>query len=70
MQEYMNSGVRLGWLINLTPPSASLSYRREDRGDVVEIYRQGQDKEILINPQFLSGEDVLPEFILDLNLVW
>jgi Uma2 family endonuclease len=57
MQEYMDSGVRLGWLI----------YRLEKR---VEIYRQGQDKEVLINPQFLSGEDVLPQFVLDLSLVW
>lgn len=53
MQEYIDNGTRLGWLIN-----------RKDRQ--VEIYRYGQVKKILNNPNFLSGEDVLPEFILNL----
>ncbi len=52
MQEYINCGVRLGWLI----------YPQNQR---VEIYRQGQDVEIL-HPTSLSGEDVLPGFILNL----
>ncbi|MDJ0662616.1 MAG: Uma2 family endonuclease [Crocosphaera sp.] len=57
MQEYMDNGVKLGWLIN------------PDKKQV-EVYRQGQEKEILDNPQTLSGEDVLPEFTLDLSLIW
>ena len=57
MQEYMDSGVRLGWLIN---PKT----RR------VEIYRQGQPPEILQSPTELSGEDVLPGFVLNLQLIW
>lgn len=57
MQEYVDSGVRLGWLL----------YRTEKR---VEIYRQGKEKEVLINPQSLSGEDVLLDFVLDLSLIW
>ncbi|MDJ0579639.1 Uma2 family endonuclease [Crocosphaera sp.] len=57
MQEYMNNGVKLGWLIN--PEKKQ-----------VEIYRQGQEKVILDNPQTLSGEDILPEFRLDLALIW
>jgi Uma2 family endonuclease len=57
MQEYMDNQVRLGWLL----------YRPTRR---VEIYRQGQTVEILENPTQLSGEDVLPGFSLDLQLVW
>ncbi len=57
MEEYMDNGVKLGWLIN--PEKKQ-----------VEIYRQGQEKEVLDNPQTLSGEDILPEFALDLSLIW
>ncbi|MCT7957664.1 Uma2 family endonuclease [Laspinema palackyanum] len=54
MVEYLENGVRLGWLI--------------DRQNIrVEIYRPGQDVEIIESPQSLSGEDVLPGFILDLG---
>ncbi|MBD1880814.1 Uma2 family endonuclease [Coleofasciculus sp. FACHB-T130] len=56
MREYMENGARLGWLIN----------RKNQR---VEIYRQGQDVEILENPANLSGEDVFPGFILDLKQI-
>lgn len=54
MQEYMESGARLGWLIN-------------SKNQQVEIYRQGRDKEVLDNPTTLSGEDVLSGFVLDLQ---
>lgn len=57
MQEYMDNGARLGWLIN-----------RQDRQ--VEIYRAGQPKQVLNFPQNLSGEDVLPGFVLDLSKIW
>ncbi|MEM6448623.1 MAG: Uma2 family endonuclease [Cyanobacteria bacterium P01_D01_bin.123] len=57
MREYIDNGVRLGWLID--PKS-----RR------VEIYRNGRDVETLDNPSQVSGEDVLPGFILDLQKVW
>lgn len=57
MQEYLDNGVRLGWLIE---PSAK----------TVEIGRVGQQVEILDNPQTLSGEDVLPGFILDLSEIF
>lgn len=56
MQEYMENGVRLGWLIN-----------PQDRQ--VEIYRLGQPVEVLQDPQSLSGEDVLSGFVLDLNRI-
>ncbi|HEY9650814.1 MAG TPA: Uma2 family endonuclease [Coleofasciculaceae cyanobacterium] len=57
MQEYIDNGVRLGWLIDSTTKQ-------------VEIYRQGQDVEVLESPVTLSGENVLPGFVLDLNKVW
>lgn len=57
MQEYLENGVKLGWLIE---PSAK----------TVEIYRLGQKKEILNHPKNLSGETILPGFILDLSEIW
>jgi len=54
MQEYIANGTRLVWLID----------RKNKR---VEIYRPNQEVEILENPATLSGEDVLPGFVLDLN---
>lgn len=57
MQEYMAAGVKLGWLLN----------RKTRR---VEIYRQGKEVEVLDSPKSLSGEDVLPGFVLDLSIAW
>jgi Uma2 family endonuclease len=57
MEEYRINGVRLGWLIN-------------PQQQQVEIYRLGQEKEVLQSPMTLRGEDVLPEFILDLSSIW
>ena len=57
MQEYQENGAILGWLIN-----------RKDRQ--VEVYRIGQPVEILKSPTTLSGEDVLPDFVLDLASIW
>ncbi len=56
MREYINNGARLGWLI-------------DPQNGQVEIYRPGRDVEVLENPTNLSGEDVLPGFILDLRQV-
>jgi len=57
MEEYLDNGTRLGWLID--------PIKRN-----VAIYRQGQEIEILKSPQTLSGEDVLPGFILELEPIW
>lgn len=57
MREYIANGASLGWLID-----------RKHRK--VEIYRQDLDVEILEHPTTLSGEDVLPGFVLDLTEVW
>ncbi|GAP98297.1 Uma2 family endonuclease [Leptolyngbya sp. NIES-2104] len=55
MEEYLVSGVRLGWLFN-------------PQDQQVEIYRQGQAKEVRSLPTFLSGESVLPGFELQVDL--
>jgi Uma2 family endonuclease len=57
MQEYRDNGARLGWLINR-------------KAQEVEIYRLGQEVEVLQSPSTLSGEDVLPGFTLDLRSLW
>ncbi len=54
MQEYIACGVRLAWLV-------------DPQNQQVEIYRQGQDVELLRSPTSLSDEDVLPGFVLDLT---
>jgi Uma2 family endonuclease len=54
MKEYMENGVRLGWFLN---PKAK----------EVEIYRLGQEVEVLKSPASLLGGDVLPGFVLDLK---
>ncbi|MEH2412809.1 Uma2 family endonuclease [Nostoc sp.] len=56
MQEYIENGTQLGWLID----------RKNKR---VEIYRPGKNVEILDNPTSLSGENVLPGFVLDLRQI-
>jgi Uma2 family endonuclease len=53
MAEYIENGAQLGWLID--------PYAKR-----VEIYRPGREPELLAAPATLSGEDVLPGFVLDL----
>jgi Uma2 family endonuclease len=57
MQEYIANGARLGWLI-------------DPQNRRVELYRPGRDVEKWDNPLELSGEEVLPGFILNLSRVW
>lgn len=57
MEEYINNGTQLGWLID-----------RKQRK--VFIYRPHTAVEELNNPQTLSGADLLPGFVLDLSQVW
>jgi Uma2 family endonuclease len=54
MQEYLDNGCRLGWLI-------------DPRSQQVEIYRAGKAVEVLKSPQSLSGEEILPGFVLSLG---
>ncbi|BAY24855.1 hypothetical protein NIES2100_46530 [Calothrix sp. NIES-2100] len=56
MREYITNGLRLGWLIN-------------PQDKQVEIYRPHQAPEILQSPTSLSGEDVLPGFVVNLQQI-
>ncbi len=57
MQEYQDNGVKLGWLIN-------------PRDRQVEIHRLDRVVEVLQSPTTLSGENILPGFVLDLTTIW
>ena len=57
MQEYMDNGSVLGWLI-------------DPKNRKVEVYRLGSEVEVLSNPTELSGEEILPGFRLNMRRVW
>ena len=56
MIEYISNGLRLGWLL-------------DPKNKRVEVYRQGQPVEVFQSPTTLSGEDVLPGFVLELSQI-
>jgi len=53
MPEYLNNGLRLGWLI-------------DPEMQTVEVYRSHQPVESLSNPTEISAEDIMPGFVLSL----
>lgn len=57
LQEYIENGARLGWLI-------------DPKQQTVEIYRPNQVVERVQAPAQLSGESVLLDFILDLSPIF
>lgn len=57
MAEYIENGVRLGWLID---PSEKK----------VHVYRANGEVEILENPEKVSGEDILRKFELSVREIW
>ncbi len=57
MQEYLDNGAQLGWLID---PQHKRVY----------VYRAQAPIEQLEAPETLSGEAVLVGFVLDLREVW
>ncbi|BAY84347.1 hypothetical protein NIES267_38430 [Calothrix parasitica NIES-267] len=57
MKEYIDNGTKLGWLLDPLPQR-------------VEIYRPDSAVEVLENPDSLSGDKVLPGFVLNLRRVW
>lgn len=57
MQEYIENGASLGWLI--------------DAGErKVYVYRPNKEVETLENPAEISGEPLLPGFTLNLKEIW
>ncbi|NER23875.1 MAG: Uma2 family endonuclease [Symploca sp. SIO1C2] len=57
MQEYIDNGARLGFLI-------------DRKNQQVKIYKPNTEVKVLQSPTSLSGEEILPGFILDLTEVW
>ncbi len=57
MQEYIDNGALLGWLI-------------DPKNRKVYVYRPDQDVEILNDPESLIGDPVLPGFVLDMQRIW
>jgi Uma2 family endonuclease len=57
MQEYIDNGLKLGWLI-------------DPKRKTVEIYRAAQTVETVPFSDVLSGESVLPGLILNLNEIF
>jgi len=57
MQEYLDNGAQLGWLIDP-------AQRR------VHVYRPQASVQILENPETISGDPVLAGFVLDLREIW
>jgi Uma2 family endonuclease len=57
MQEYIDNGAKLGWLI-------------DPQNQRVEIYCPGQEVEVLESPLELSGQDILPGIVLNLRRIW
>ena len=57
MQEYMDNGARLGWLI-------------DPRNKRVYAYRPEAEVEVMENHESVSADPALPGFVLDLTEVW
>lgn len=57
MREFLDNGLLLGWLIDANNKR-------------VEVYWPNQEVEVLESPVSLSGENVLPGFVLDLEVVF
>lgn len=57
MQEWIDNGAQLGWLIN---PEEKRVY----------VYRPNATVQIVENPKTMSGEPVLPGFVLELTEIW
>jgi Uma2 family endonuclease len=57
MEEYIANGAQLGWLLDPVQKK-------------VYVYRPSTEVLCLNNPEMISGDPVLPGFILDLRRIW
>lgn len=57
MEEYLANGARLGWLL-------------DPKTQRVFVYQPGEPPQELTDPEGLSGEPVLPGFVLNVRSIW
>ena len=57
MREWIANGAELGWLI-------------DPDNQIVEVYRQGREPEILVGRKSIKGEGQIAGFVLDLRTIW
>ncbi len=57
MEEYLENGAQLGWLI-------------DPRERKVHVYKPNEPVTILTNPTSISGDPVLPGFVLQMSAIW
>jgi len=57
MSEYMDNGTQLGWLI-------------DPQNRQVSVWQPGEKSICLDNPEIISGEPLLPGFILNVSEIW
>lgn len=57
MREYLENGARLGWLI-------------DPEGRTIYVYEPGKEIRTLHNAEKVSGDPILPGFVLDLRQIW
>jgi Uma2 family endonuclease len=57
MKEYQRLGVKLGLLV-------------DPKNKQVEIYRPGQEAEVLKSPASIDCNEVMPGFVLSMNKIW
>ena len=57
MEEYLENGLLLGWLIDI-------------QNKTVEVYRPQEPREVLQKPSLLKGELVLPNLSINLDFLW
>ena len=57
MEEYLENGLLLGWLIDI-------------QNQTVEVYRSQESREVLQKPSVLTGDSILSNFSVNLDFLW
>jgi len=57
MEEYLDNGTQLGWLI-------------DPRERLIYVYRDGEEVEVLEDPATVSADPILNGFVLQLAELW
>jgi Uma2 family endonuclease len=57
MEEYLENGLLLSWLIDI-------------QNQTVEVYRSQESREVLQKPSVLTGDSILSNFSVNLDFLW